>query len=57
MLYEVFQYYTLKDLADITRQPTNFLKEVLKDIAVYNAKASKKNMWELKPEYRFYDKS
>ena len=49
------QYYSLKDLQDITKQPVQFLKEVLKEIAVYNSKQSSKNMWELKPEYRYYD--
>lgn len=34
----VFQYYTLKDLCDITKQPTAFLKEKLKEIAVYNSR-------------------
>ena len=34
-----------------------FLKDTLKEIAVYNSKAASKNMWELKPEYRHYDKN
>jgi len=53
--FEKHQYYSLKDLQDITKQPVQFLKEVLKEIAVYNSKQSSKNMWELKPEYRYYD--
>ncbi len=31
-----------------------FLKEILKEICIYNMKAPHKNMWELKPEYRHY---
>ena len=32
------------------------LKEILRSICVYNTKNPHKNMWELKPEYRHYDK-
>lgn len=53
--FEKHQYYTLKDLVDITKQPIGFLKEVLKEIAVYNSKSTQRNMWELKPEYRHYN--
>lgn len=53
----IIQYYSLKDLGEITKQPMQFLKDTLKEIAVYNSKASSKNMWELKPEYRHYDKN
>jgi len=56
-LFEKHQYYSLKDLGEITKQPMAFLKEMLREIAVYNSKASSKNMWELKPEYRYYDKT
>ena len=31
-----------------------FLKEILKEICIYNMKAPHKNMWELKPEYAHY---
>lgn len=33
-----------------------YLKEILKDVCVYNLKNPHKNMWELKPEYRCYKK-
>merc|ERR1712123_84428 len=56
-LFEKHQYYSLKDLGEITKQPMAFLKEMLREIAVYISKASSKNMWELKPEYRYYDKT
>ncbi|GAB1606421.1 general transcription factor IIF subunit 2-like [Argonauta hians] len=57
MLYSAFekhQYYNVKDLVRITKQPIIYLKEILKEICVYNMKAPHKNMWELKPEYRHY---
>ena len=34
-----------------------YLKEILKEICVYNMKAPHRNMWELKPEYRHYKDS
>lgn len=32
----------------------SYLKEILRDIAIYNVKGTHKNTWELKPEYRHY---
>jgi transcription initiation factor TFIIF subunit beta len=52
--FEKHQYYNVKDLVRITNQPITFLKEILKEICVYNMKAPHKNMWELKAEYRHY---
>jgi len=52
--FESHQYYNVKDLVRITNQPITFLKEILKEICVYNTKAPHKNMWELKEEYRHY---
>lgn len=52
--FEKHQYYNIKDLVRITRQPITYLKEILKDICNYNLKNPHKNMWELKPEYRHY---
>jgi len=57
MLFQAFekhQYYNLKDLVDITRQPVSYLKEVLKEVCNHNMKNPHRNMWELKPEYRHY---
>ncbi|CAH1781963.1 unnamed protein product [Owenia fusiformis] len=57
MLYNAFekhQYYNVKDLVTITKQPITWLKEILKEICNYNMRAPHKNMWELKPEYRHY---
>jgi len=54
--FEKHQYYNIKDLVRITRQPVTYLKEVLKDVCSYNLKNPHKNMWELKPEYRHYKK-
>ncbi|KAF6038580.1 GTF2F2 [Bugula neritina] len=52
--FERHQYYTLRDLHNLTKQPVAHLKEVLHSICVYNKKAPHKNMYELKPEYRHY---
>ncbi|CAG2236965.1 GTF2F2 [Mytilus edulis] len=52
--FEKHQYYNVKDLVRVTNQPITYLKEILKEICVYNMKAPHRNMWELKPEYRHY---
>ncbi|XP_067929972.1 general transcription factor IIF subunit 2-like [Watersipora subatra] len=52
--FEKHQYYALKDLHALTKQPMPHLKEILKDICKYNLKAPHKNMYELKSEYRHY---
>nr|KAF6368604.1 general transcription factor IIF subunit 2 [Myotis myotis] len=52
--FEKHQYYNLKDLVDITKQPVVYLKEILKEIGIQNVKGIHKNTWELKPEYRHY---
>lgn len=52
--FEKHQYYNIKDLQMITRQPMVYLKEILKEVCNYNYKNPHKNMWELKPEYRHY---
>ncbi|KAL8580933.1 hypothetical protein ACOMHN_039633 [Nucella lapillus] len=52
--FEKHQYYNVKDLVGITKQPIPYLKEILQEICVYNMKAPHKNMWELKPEFRHY---
>ncbi|XP_038658618.1 general transcription factor IIF subunit 2 isoform X2 [Scyliorhinus canicula] len=52
--FEKHQYYNIKDLVDITKQPVTYLKEILREIGIYNVKGTHKNTWELKPEYRHY---
>ena len=52
--FEKHQYYNLKDLVEITKQPVTYLKEILKELCNYNLKNPHKNTWELKPEYRHY---
>lgn len=57
MLFKAFdkhQYYNIKDLVLITKQPVVYLKEILKEVCNHNMKNPHKNMWELKPEYRHY---
>ncbi|KAF2356386.1 Transcription initiation factor IIF beta subunit [Trinorchestia longiramus] len=52
--FEKHQYYNIKDLQKITKQPITFLKEILTEVCSYNMKAPHRNTWELKPEYRHY---
>ncbi|KAM4731482.1 general transcription factor IIF subunit 2-like [Anableps anableps] len=57
MLFSAFekqQYYSFKDLVDITKQPVTYLKEIMKEIGICNRKGAHKSTWELKPEYRHY---
>jgi transcription initiation factor TFIIF subunit beta len=55
-LFEKHQYYNIKDLVKETRQPVTYLKEILEEVCIYNRKNPHKSMWELKPEYRHYNK-
>ncbi|XP_071004663.1 general transcription factor IIF subunit 2-like [Oncorhynchus clarkii lewisi] len=52
--FEKHQYYNIKDLVEVTKQPVTYLKEILREIGVYNTKGTHKSTWELKPEYRHY---
>jgi transcription initiation factor TFIIF subunit beta len=52
--FEKHQYYNIRDLVKITRQPIFYLKKILKEVCDYNMKNPHKNMWELKKEYRHY---
>ncbi|XP_028991794.1 general transcription factor IIF subunit 2-like [Betta splendens] len=52
--FEKHQYYNIKDLVDITKQPVTYLKEIMREIGTYNSKGPHKSTWELKPEYRHY---
>ncbi|KAM8713634.1 hypothetical protein ACLKA7_013885 [Drosophila subpalustris] len=52
--FEKHQYYSLKDLAFITKQSIFVLKTILKDIGDYSKNPAHKQMWELKEEYRHY---
>lgn len=52
--FEKHQYYNIKDLQKLTRQPITYLKEILKEICNYNVKNPHKNTWELENEYRHY---
>ncbi|ALC41332.1 TfIIFbeta [Drosophila busckii] len=54
--FEKHQYYTLKDLQFITKQSTFILKAILKDIGDYGKDPAHKLMWELKEEYRHYQR-
>lgn len=54
--FQQHQYYNFRDLVHKTKQPVAYLKEILREVCIYNTKAPHKNMWELKPEYRHFNK-
>ena len=53
-LFEKHQFNNIKELAQETRQPTAYLKQILTEVRNYSLKPPHHNMWELKPEYRHY---
>lgn len=52
--FEKHQYYNIKDLVNITKQPIPYLKEIIKEVCDYNLKNPHRNMWELKKQYCHY---
>ncbi|XP_037542057.1 general transcription factor IIF subunit 2-like [Nematolebias whitei] len=52
--FEKHQFYSFKDLVDITKQPVSYLKDIMREICVCSRKGAHKSTWELKPEYRHY---
>lgn len=53
-LFEKNQFYRMKDLADLTNQPEEYIKLILQDIGKYNYNGPHRGMWQLKPEYSNY---
>ncbi|KAK9064117.1 hypothetical protein SSX86_017989 [Deinandra increscens subsp. villosa] len=51
-LFERQSNWTLKHLISETDQPEQFLKDLLKDLCIYNNKGSTQGTYELKPEYK-----
>ncbi|PKI43254.1 hypothetical protein CRG98_036340 [Punica granatum] len=51
-LFERQPNWTLRQLIQETDQPEQFLKDILKDLCVYNNKGAHQGTYELKPEYR-----
>ncbi|KAK4743135.1 hypothetical protein SAY87_001136 [Trapa incisa] len=51
-LFERQPNWTLRLLIQETDQPEQFLKDILKDLCVYNNKGAQQGTYELKPEYR-----
>lgn len=51
-LFEKQPNWTLKQLIQETDQPEQFVKDMLKDLCVYNNKGSNQGSYELKPEYK-----
>ncbi|XP_057521247.1 transcription initiation factor IIF subunit beta-like [Amaranthus tricolor] len=54
ILFKLFEHqpnWTLKELVQKTDQPEQFMKNILKDLCVYNNKGANQGSYELKPEY------
>ncbi|KAK7277310.1 hypothetical protein RIF29_18461 [Crotalaria pallida] len=51
-LFERQPNWSLRNLIQETDQPEQFLKDILKDLCVYNNKGVNQGTYELKPEYR-----
>ncbi|KAK9124316.1 hypothetical protein Sjap_013918 [Stephania japonica] len=51
-LFERQPNWTLRQLVMETDQPEQFLKDMLKDLCVYNNKGANQGTYELKPEYK-----
>lgn len=51
-LFEKQPHWTLRQLIQDTDQPEQFLKDLLKDLCVYNNKGANQGTYELKPEYK-----
>jgi len=51
-LFEKQAFYDLKTLASETKQPTQYLKEVLTDLCVFNKRGPRKGMFELQPQLK-----
>ncbi|KAL5733449.1 hypothetical protein ACOSP7_032784 [Xanthoceras sorbifolium] len=51
-LFERQSNWTLRQLIQETDQPEQFLKDILKDLCVYNNKGTNQGSYELKPEYK-----
>ncbi|KAE8717970.1 Transcription initiation factor IIF isoform 3 [Hibiscus syriacus] len=51
-LFERQTNWTLRQLIQETDQPEQFLKDILKDLCIYNNKGTNQGSYELKPEYK-----
>ncbi|XP_044509557.1 general transcription factor IIF subunit 2-like [Mangifera indica] len=54
-LFERQSNWTLRQLIQETDQPEQFLKDILKELCVYNNKGTNQGSYELKPEYKKHD--
>ena len=60
MLFELFEkheFYKIGDLERLTLQPVYYLKEVMREMCIYNIKSPHQYMWQLRPEFRHYSNS
>ncbi|KAJ4900162.1 hypothetical protein Rs2_14113 [Raphanus sativus] len=51
-LFEGQSNWTLRQLIQETDQPEQFLKDLLRDLCIYNNKGSNQGTYELKPEFK-----
>lgn len=52
MRFEEYEYWTLRGLKEVTRQPEGWLKEVLSEVGTLVKKGPYALKWTLKPEYK-----
>ena len=60
MLFSAFEkhtYWALKGLVDYTKQPVQYLKDILGEICNFNTRGPYKNTYQLKPEYKITSKA
>ncbi|KAI9140346.1 transcription initiation factor IIF, beta subunit [Paraphysoderma sedebokerense] len=50
--FEKYQYWPLKGLVDFAKQPVQYLKDTLSEIAMLHKRGTYSGMWELKPEFK-----
>lgn len=50
--FEQHEYYNIRDLQTITRQPMGYLKEIVSQLCEYITRAPHKATWRLKAEFR-----
>ncbi|KAI8646135.1 transcription initiation factor IIF, beta subunit-domain-containing protein [Parasitella parasitica] len=50
--FDKYPYYTFKGLVEHTKQPNQYLKEVLNEICILNKKGPYTGSYQLKPEYK-----
>jgi transcription initiation factor TFIIF subunit beta len=50
--FEQYPYWSLKGIAEHTKQPMQYLKEILSEICILNKRGPYTSMYQLKAEYK-----